>query len=134
MKAKKEKLTSKWSVKNPLYITKKDKRYSKHVKMLKECGFSDTETWSLYSVIAEFALPRLKRFKEITICHPANLKDEHEWSGILDKIIFAFEWVGIDDNCDEEYEKMSDEERKKNWDRYLEGMKLFAEYFRDLWW
>jgi len=129
-----KKLTSKWSVKSPLYITKKDKRYSKHLKMLKECGFSDTETWSLYSVIVEFILPRLKRFKMVANGYPANLANEKEWEKILDKIIFALEWTKIDDDMSGDYDKLTVEEKKENWDKYTEGMKLFAEHFRDLWW
>ena len=132
MKAKEEKLTSKWSVKKPLYITKKDRRYNKHLKMLKQCGFSDTETWSLYSVLAEFLLPRLKRFKKVTNGYPSNLANEHKWDEILDKIIFALEWSR--DENEVRYDKLTVKQRKSNWDKYTEGMKLFAEYFRDLWW
>jgi hypothetical protein len=32
------------------------------------------------------------------------------------------------------YGKLSEEQIKENWGKYTEGMKLFAEYFRDLWW
>jgi hypothetical protein len=88
-----KKLHSKWSVKKPLYITKKDKRYAKHLKQLKERGFSDTETWSLYSVLSDFILPRLKRFKEVTNGFPSTGDMTMEkWYEILDKMIFAFEW------------------------------------------
>lgn len=126
---------SKWSVKKPLYITKRDKRYAKHLKQLKERGFSDTETWSLYSVLSEFILPRLKRFKEVTNGFPSTGDMTMEkWYEILDKMIFSFEWALFEDEDADAYGKLSEEEIKENWGKYAEGMKLFAEYFRDLWW
>ena len=129
-----EKLSSKWSVKAPLYIDKTDKRYSRHLKMLKECGFSDTETWSLYSVLSEFVLPRLKRFKKITNGFPSvptSMGDMtmDKWYEILDKIIFAFDWALTSDDMFE-----NKKEYMNGWKKYKEGMELFAEYFRDLWW
>jgi len=129
---KKEKYTtSKWSLKKPLYLKKTDKRYKNHVKQLKERGFSSAETWALDSVICEFVLPRLKRFREITISYPPNLTPE-KWNDIIDKMIFAFDWSLM---CEEDdYYNLDEETKKANWEKYTEGMKLFAEYFRDLWW
>ena len=124
-------LKSKWSLKSPLYLKKSDKRYKRHLKQLKDNGFSDSETWGLDSVIAEFILPRLKRFKEVTNGFPSTLT-EAKWDAILDDMIFAFEWDLLDDN--DEYEKMSEKEKKAGWDRYNKGIRLFAEYFRELWW
>jgi len=129
-------LTSRWSLKKPLYLGKKDKRYKKHLKQLKENGFSDAETWGLDSVITEFVLPRLKRFREIHNCYPVNLEgnSEEKWIEILDKMIFSFEWSIAEMNLTAEYCKLNQEEIKSNWEKYAEGMKLFSEYFRDLWW
>ena len=132
-KIKNERLTSRWSIKEPLYIDKKDKRYKKYAKQLKEDGFCNCETWGLSSVIAEFVLPRLKRYKEVTNGYPSNLTEE-KWNEILDKMIFAFEWHMIEQDNPEEYSKLSPEKITLNWKRYEEGMKLFAEYFLDLWW
>lgn len=121
---------SKWSLKKPLYLDKKDKRYPKHVKQLKENGFSDAETWSLYSPIAEFILPRLIRFKEIAMGYPMGLS-EAKWNEILDDMIFALDWSLT---SDEKSETMTKGEVRKSWQRYERGMKLFAKWFRDLWW
>lgn len=119
-----------WKLKAPLYITKKDKRYAKNVKQLKEWGFSDTETWSLYSPIAQFILPRLKRFKQIARCYPAGLTSE-KWDAMLGEMIFAFDWALT---SDEQSMKMTKEEVDAAWKRYEAGMDLFAKWFRDLWW
>lgn len=121
---------SNWKLKAPLYITKKDKRYAKNAKQLKEWGFSDTETWSLYSPIAQFILPRLKRFKKIARCYPAGLTSE-KWDVILGEMIFAFDWALT---SDEQSMKMKKEEVDAAWKRYEAGMDLFAKWFRDLWW
>jgi hypothetical protein len=123
-------LKSCWSLKAPLYITKKDKRYTKNAKQLKEWGFSDTETWSLYSPIAQFILPRLIRFREITCCYPAGLTPE-KWDFMLGEMIFAFDWALT---SDERSVKMTKDEELNTWKRYEAGMDLFAKWFRDLWW
>lgn len=132
---KREKLTSQWSTKKPMYLEKTDKRYKHCLKQLKKQGFCYTETWNLGYIILEFALPRLKMFKEIVenVCHPAGLTQE-EWEAILDKIIFALEWALSEGNTDDRYFSMSDEEKKEAWIKYEEGMKLFNEWVLALWW
>ena len=125
---KPEKLTSRWSLKEPLYLEKTDKRYKAHLKELKETGFSHAETWGLNSVIAELILPRLKRFKEVNSGFPMDLSEER-WNAVLDKMIFAFDWV-----LTYEDKNLSKEEIRIGFDKYNEGMELFSENFMDLWW
>jgi hypothetical protein len=128
--AKQMGLSSKWSVKAPLYIDKTDKRFDEHTKQLAEVGFSDTETWSLRNVIAEFVIPRLKRFKAITNGYPAvDGMNEKEWNITLDKMIFAFEWTNKFED-----EEVSKEKMAKDYAKYQEGMALFSKWFLDLWW
>jgi hypothetical protein len=119
---------SRWSLKKPMYLDKKDKRYKKHMAQLKKNGFSDSETWSLDSAIAEFIVPRLKRFKQLQNGFPMGLT-EQQWDVIVDKMIFAFEFHLMKDNWsdnkagfDAEYEK------------YEEGLQLFTKWFGHLWW
>ena len=130
---KKEKLTSRWSLKKPFLMKEGDDRYEGHLKQLKERGFSDDETWCLFAVIAEFVLPRLKRLKEINAGYPGGLT-EKKWQTILSKMIFAFEWAIVEAEMTEDYMNLSEKERKANWKKYEEGMDLFAEYFMALWW
>lgn len=131
---KKHIISYKWVTKKPLYIDKTDKRYKKYVKQLKKDGFSNTETWCLTSVIAQFILPRLIKFKEITNGYPGNddFPTMEKWHEGLDKMIFAFEWA-IANDAEENY-KLSDKIKKENWNKYIEGMRLFSEYFMALWW
>ena len=135
MKTMKQKLTSKWSLKHPLYLNKKDSRYKKHLKQLKDQGFIDSETWSLYGVIAEFILPRLKRFREIIPNYPMG-ETENSWKEKIDRMIFAFDWIlnGESECCrrfvGDEFAKEIDIGEKK----CSEGLKLFAEWFQGLWW
>jgi len=128
----KNKLISKWSLQKPLYINDKDKRYKKYVSQLRKNGFCDCETWALDSVISEFILPRLRRFKELNNGFPMGLSIG-KWNNILDKIIFSFEWNLLKEE-DDIYEKLTSKEKKISWKKYNEGMELFAKYFRDLWW
>jgi hypothetical protein len=124
-------LKSKWKVKAPLYITKKDKRYKRYAAQLKKSGFSDTETWALDSVISAFILPRLIRFKKITNCYPGDPLTEKDWDAILDDMIFAFNW---NLTLDEKYFTLSKDEQKLGNERYERGMNFFAKYFNHLGW
>jgi hypothetical protein len=125
-------LKSKWSLKKPLYLKKTDRRYAIQIKQLKKWGFSDSETWSLYDPIAEFILPRLIRFKEITIAYPGNNITMEKWKAMLDEMIFAFDWALHDE--DDKYDNLTEKQRDANWKRYEKGMELFAKWFRALWW
>jgi hypothetical protein len=87
-------------------------------------GWDDSETWSLDSTASEFILPRLKRFKTITIAYPGDLTPG-SWDEILDKMIAAFEF-----GASEERWSASQEEYAK----HQEGLDLFAQYFWHLWW
>lgn len=126
-----KKLQSKWKLKRPLYIEKTDKRYKRYMGQLKTNGFSDTETWSLDSVICEFALPRLIRFKEVNNGFPIGLTPE-KWDVILDMMIFALKWNL--EHEDEKYDLLSKKDREENWLRHQVGMEFFFKHFRDLWW
>jgi len=131
MKKLSKKLTSRWSLKAPLYLKDTDKRYAGHLKQLQTNGFSDAETWGLDAVISEFILPRLIRFKEVNNGIPYGLTSEH-WDAILDQMIFSFEWNIHHE--DEKYDVLTEDERNLNWDKYKLGMDKFSKHFRDLWW
>lgn len=131
MKYLKKDLVSAWSLKKPLFIKKGDKRYKRALKELKTKGFAYDETWGLDSVICQFILPRLICFRKVVGGYPGGMTIE-QWEEILDKMVFSFEWSL---NCEEpKYEKLTEKEQEENWKKYNEGMHLFAEYFRHLWW
>jgi hypothetical protein len=87
-------------------------------------GWDDSETWSLDYSLAKVILPRLKRFKQITIATPGELK-EQEWNDILDKMIVTFEFAASEERWNATPE---------DYDKHNEGLKLFAEYYWALWW
>lgn len=122
-----------WFTKKPLHIDKKDDRYEEYAQQLKENGFCDSETWNLGHCIIAFTLPRLKRFKETHNGYPMGMS-EKQWSEILDKMIFAMEWALKEDAMTDDYEKLTQKEKKANWKKYEEGMKLFSDYLLHLWW
>lgn len=112
------------------YVKKDDDRYEKFAKEKKETGISPDETWSLYSNIAIFVLPRLKLFKEMQKNiggHPSCFRSNKSWMKILDKMIWSMEQIV-------EEKKPDDME----WDEYEKkvsyGITLFGKYFRCLWW
>lgn len=100
-----------------------DERLAVFAEQRKERGFDDTETWSLDYAIAKFAIPRLKRFKELHICHPPNITME-EWDEKIQDMIDGFEEVVKDGTggMEVDYDKMD------------KGLDTFREYYRDLWW
>ncbi len=103
----------------------KDKREKAFAKQRIKHGFDDSETWSLDTAIAQFTLPRLKRFREVTPCVPYGWTQE-KWYETLDQMIDAMELVIRD--CNGPY--LSKEESK----RMRKGLKVFAEHFCGLWW
>ena len=84
-------------------------------------GRSGCEVWSFYSAYAEFALPRLKAFRDDLHGHPVNLTFE-EWQQILDRIIGALELIVQDDIYDQETEE-----------EINDACELFGKYYRHLW-
>lgn len=96
----------------------------KHWWQRRRKGWDDSETWSLDYTISRFIVPRLKRFGEIRNGYPVRLSEEG-WDEILNKMIRAHE-INIKDG-----EGVVEQEE---WGEYEEGMKLFCDYYRDLWW
>ena len=43
-------------------------------------------------------------------------------------------WNIEENEMSEEYMKLSEKKLKRCWEKYNEGIKLFAEYFNALWW
>lgn len=53
----------------------------------------DRDIVNLDYAVAKFVLPRLKAYKKASQGHPSTLTWE-EWLAILDKMIWAFEYIG----------------------------------------
>lgn len=87
-------------------------------------GWDDSETWSLDYSLAKVILPRLKRFRDLSIGFPSDLSED-EWQEMLNKMIAAFEFAASEDRW-----MASPEE----YDKHHEGIKLFAEHYWALWW
>lgn len=90
-------------------------------------GFDDKDMWNLDITIAKFVLPRLMAFKNYSHGCPGEL-NEKQWADILDKIIFAFDFViKVNDTV------LGPKQWNKEYKKYQVGIKLFAKYFRSLW-
>ena len=115
---------------------KDDKREKKFSRQRKLRGFDNSETWWLHGTISSFIIPRLRDFKDSTNGYPMGMTSD-KWDEIIDKMIRAFElaasdkWeIGYYDSPKTKEEKI----RTKNYKEYEEGIKLFSEYFLELWW
>lgn len=102
---------------------KDDKREIEFKKQRLERGFDDSETWSLRDTIANFIIPRLKRYEEIT---KDFLKRDDELIQDIDSFIKSMELIARDNgSCiftKEEEKQMS------------EGLEKFPKIFMTLWW
>jgi hypothetical protein len=91
-------------------------------------GWDDSETWDMDVTLSKLITPRLKRYIEIAsdFSHPGCVENCDKWTEILNKMVLAFEL------CADENRSflMSPEDEQV----VEEGLKLFAEYYRGLWW
>lgn len=92
-------------------------------------GWSDEDTYSLDVTIAKFVLPRLQRFKELSLSKPvfANRGIAEE----IDQMIFSFQKCAKRFDDSDDNENYWDEETIK---KIEEGLDSFAKNFHYLWW
>lgn len=117
-------------------------------------GFEFKECWNFDYSLAKWTVPRLKHLRKNLNGHPIELTLE-QWEEILDKIIFSFEYILNEDKYHDEcypkdfvygFDRGEDgsliwkDKRKPDYtilekyeEQYNEGMKLFAQFFRNLW-
>lgn len=105
-------------------LTKKnDDREKKFSRQRVERGFDDSETWSLTDTIANFIIPRLKRYDEIA---SETIKRDDELVQDTQDAIKALELIVRDDGThlftDEEYNQVK------------VGLDKFSKIFMGLWW
>lgn len=107
---------------NSVGLSADDPRTLEYLEQRKMNGFDDTETWSLFLSIANFIVPRLRRFIEVVPGCPEGLTFD-QWQEILNKILRTFEIIAEDRFFTNEEVKQLDE-----------GLELFKEWFFALWW
>ena len=110
-------------------------RWFRFLWQRKTRGWDDSDTWSMDITIAQFILPRLKRFKELSIGVPGCIEcssdisfEEKEkiWNDILSQMIEAFEMLA-DSDLDWQFNKEYEEKINR-------GLDLFRKYYFNLWW
>ena len=77
--------------------------------------------------LADWIIPRLRRFKELATGYPADITSFEQWQAIIDEIIWTFEYI-------QKESSWSDRHWKRNSKRMEAGLALFAEYLTGLWW
>ena len=105
---------------------KYNKRMKKHRKHFKKHGWDLTETWNLEQTLSCFIVPRLKGFRDNLHGHPDDLTEEG-WKKMLNKMIKGFEWY----SKEREFDDLPQNE--KEFKEAQEGLRFFAERFKDLW-
>lgn len=61
-------------------------------------GFDDSETWDLEDTFYRWLLPRLRRFKEVTMAYPMSYKSHTDWKKELSDRVAQLDCiVNIDD-------------------------------------
>lgn len=83
---------------------------------------SEINYYCLYHDLAKIILPALIEFREKTVSYPMGLTAK-SWNEIIDKMIFSFKLAAED--------KIPTEKIKHK--KYMEGLKLFGEFYDDLW-
>lgn len=111
-------------------------------------GYDDPSVWSHHSVMSEVTAKMLRELAENKVGCPMDLydsknkKDEcHKWRSILIKMAEGFEAATAIDNMDwftddenGSYDKReSDKKRKALEKKFDTGMKLYHEYYFNLW-
>jgi hypothetical protein len=91
------------------------------------------DIWDLDTAIAKFVLKRLKVFRNSSISHPTTMTME-EWVAVIDELIWTFEWQldvesGLPNTDADNWQEINSE----NWNRFHNGMQLFANHYRNLW-
>lgn len=95
-------------------------------KQRRKRGFSDDELWSLDHTAAKFLLPRLRRFKKLSLRCMDSGPEKDERKATLDEMIEAFE-VAADES---RYFPLASEKDREKLER---GLRAFAEFFGSLW-
>jgi hypothetical protein len=117
------------------YIYEYTVQLVKNIYQVKKYGCKDEDTWSLDITVAEYILPRLKRFKSLQVGYPEEFRKPKQWNDILDQIILTFEMIKDEDKYVDW--KAPQKEFLKQLDVYNKtiekGLKLFIKYFRALW-
>lgn len=89
-------------------------------------GWCDCDVYDVGDTIAQYAYPRLIRFREKTISFPPEMTYE-EWMEKIDKMIYSFGLLANDEFGDWQ-------ENVEDMKKFKDGMDLFSKYYLDLWW
>ena len=91
------------------------------------------DIWDLDTAIAKFIVKRLKVFRGSVTSHPTTMTME-EWIAVIDELIWTFEWqLDVESSLPDTDADNWQEINSENWNRFHNGMQLFANHYRNLW-
>lgn len=106
-----------------LFKQSSDERYKPD-----EEGFVAAEYWNLDATLAMIIYSSLRYFKDYcNYGHPGSMSDK-QWDKCLDDMITAFELLVREEDYHETKIQSKNKEKKIKY-----GLRLFAKYFRALW-
>lgn len=117
----------------------KDRQRKKELKK-KNLYINPGDTWSLDRTIAKFVYPRLKLFKELNNGYPGygEMNTANKWDAALDEMIEAFRLLAECNPPEPKNGEFKNPDYMEQVEEYNakieEGLKLFARYYRCLWW
>jgi len=117
-----------FKLKEPFLIEKNDKRYENAMNQIRDRGFDDSATWSLFTTIGEMVTPMMKRFLEL---HQKNIRDDDNFGEDVEKMIKAFELIRDYDDWTTFGTTQGDINNHKIIE---EGLELFKGNWSCLWW
>ena len=100
---------------------KKKCRCKKCISFRKDHDYEYLDIYGLYYYLSGEIYPRLEGFRDNTFSNPIGINSK-KWTVILNKMIYSFKTITNSDTIDNKKRKKIDE-----------GLKLFSEYFQDLW-
>lgn len=90
-------------------------------------GWADTDTWNLDQVCSRWALPRLRRFRELSPAIPEGITAE-KWARVLGDMIYFHEVTS------EGRPSETDGTPAYDVSRYERGRQFWGLHYTDLWW
>ena len=94
-------------------------------------GYSQCDTWGIDYYLVRILIPMITRLRNRDIGYPESCSSPEVWNSILDQIIEGFKaaerLLNLEYESDFHYHMRKDEVIFKN------GMRLFTEYFFNLW-
>lgn len=93
------------------------------------------DLWNVDITLAIIIHPILIKYKNGLNSYPSDLETIDEWKLILDKMIYSFGQLIVEENDEPKDYKVDGwkDRQKVYWEKVQEGFNLFGKYYMNLW-